>query len=400
MTDDVEYIAECSNGGHELSRPEPQPDEPASRLSTIDEEPSDLTEDTMFIHDEPNWAAADRAATKACLLCARDCMEEITQPDSDLDNRIWEIPFTDEVEALLASHVTGTVIPESFNPEEEYLELCCTVETAKFAYQGDRASRQAELIVTMHGEHLCVRTYTATGTTQTVIQRDDALLTPDEVKTHWSDVMSAIKQELETWVKYGCISRKKRNCARNIIYVKWVIKWKFGQAARSVHESQQTGPANTKRVIRARLTVRGFKDVDARHLDNYVGTSQRYSQRIIVSVAAQNQWDICTTDISKAFLQKGVTYKELAEATGEPLREVNFVLPAYCVAVLRTLPGYEDFHPRTEVFHCEKPGTGCNDAPRCFSLKLAQATRTMCGLKPGTVDGELCMKHVVEAGRP
>ena len=97
---------------------------------------------------------------------------------------------------------------------------------------------------------------------------------------------------------------------------------------------------------------------------------------------------------------QGVTYKELAEATGEPLREVNFVLPAYCVAVLRTLPGYDDFDPRTEVLHCEKPGTGCNDAPRCFSLKPAQVTRTMCGLKPSTVDGELCMKHVVEAGRP
>jgi hypothetical protein len=103
--------------------------------------------------------------------------------------------------------------------------------------------------------------------------------------------------------------------------------------------------------------------------------------------------------ISEAFLQ-GVTYKELAEATGEPLPEVNFVLPVYRVAVLRTLPGYEDFDPITEVFHCEKPGTGCNDAPRCFSLKLAQVTRTMCGLKPSTVDGELCMKHVVEAGRP
>ena len=101
------------------------------------------------------------------------------------------------MEALLANHITGTVIPDSFNPEEEYLELCYTVETAKFAHQGDRESRQAEPITPMHGEHLCVRTYTATGTTQTVIQRDDALLTPDEVKTHWSDVMSAIKQDLE-----------------------------------------------------------------------------------------------------------------------------------------------------------------------------------------------------------
>jgi hypothetical protein len=33
-----------------------------------------------------------------------------------------------------------------------------------------------------------------------VIQRDDALLTPDEVKKHWPEVMSAIKQELETSV--------------------------------------------------------------------------------------------------------------------------------------------------------------------------------------------------------
>ena len=61
----------------ELKTPDPQPDGPSSRLSTIDEEPSDLTEDTMFIHDEPNWEAADKAATEACFLCvvARDCIE-------------------------------------------------------------------------------------------------------------------------------------------------------------------------------------------------------------------------------------------------------------------------------------------------------------------------------------
>ena len=36
MTDDVEYIAERRDGGHRLGTPEPHPDEPASRLSTID----------------------------------------------------------------------------------------------------------------------------------------------------------------------------------------------------------------------------------------------------------------------------------------------------------------------------------------------------------------------------
>ena len=88
-----------------------------------------------------------------------------------------------------------------------------------------------------------------------------------------------------------------------------------------------------------------------------------------------------------------MTYKELAEATGEPLREVNFVLPAYCVAILRNIPGYEDFDPAAEVLHCEKPGIGRNDAPRCFSLKLAMVTQSKCKMKPSTVDPEPCMRH-------
>ena len=62
-----------------------------------------------------------------------------------------------------------------------------------------------------------MRIYASTGTAQTVVQRDDALLTPEEVQKNWPAVMAAIKQELETWVKYGCMSRKKRKLARNII---------------------------------------------------------------------------------------------------------------------------------------------------------------------------------------
>ena len=106
---------------------------------------------------------------------------------------------------------------------------------------------------------------------------------------------------------------------------------------------------------------------------SYAGTSQRYSQRILVSEAVLRGWDLATTDISKALLQ-GITYKELAELTGEPLREVNFYLPAYCIPFLRKIKGYETFDPNTEVLHCDKPGTGCNDAPRCCSLELGKVT--------------------------
>ena len=80
--------------------------------------------------------------------------------------------------------------------------------------------------------------------------------------------------------------------------------------------------------------------MDAQGLENYAGTSQRYSQRILASEIVYHGWDLCTTDITKAFLQ-GVTYKEFAEATGEPLRGVNFV----CAGLLRSC-SQEDSGPR------------------------------------------------------
>ena len=148
----------------------------------------------------------------------------------------------------------------------------------------------------------------------------------------------------------------------------------------------------TRRIIRARLTIRGFKDRDAHDLIRYAGTSQRYSQRMIVSEAANRGWNIVTTDISKAFLQ-GVTYEELAQLTGEPLRDVNFYLPPSSVAVLKQIEGYTTFDPATEVLHSLKPSTGSVDAPRCFHLKLAQIIRNKCKLAPTRTDEEGFILH-------
>ena len=150
--------------------------------------------------------------------------------------------------------------------------------------------------------------------------------------------------------------------------------------------------AKITRIVRSRLCLRGFKDIDRDSVAKYAGTSTRHSQRLVCSEAVLRKWDMATTDISKAFLQ-GVTYKELAELTGEPLRVVHFDLPAYCIPFLRKVPGYEDYDPRTEVLHCDKPGTGCNDAPRCLSLKLAKVTKEMCGMTQCGADGELCFLY-------
>ena len=57
------------------------------------------------------------------------------------------------------------------------------------------------------------------------------------------------------------------------------------------------------------------------------------------------------------------------------------------------MPGWESFDPAKEVIHCLKPGTGCNDAPRCFSLKLAKVTQEICKMTPCITDNELCILH-------
>ena len=107
--------------------------------------------------------------------------------------------------------------------------------------------------------------------------------------------------------------------------VRWVYKWKFDKPTQDITDTSKQ--AEARRVIRARLCLRGFKDLDKDNVAKYAGTSQRHTQRILCSEAVVQQWDIWNTDISKAFLQ-GINYEEHAELTGEPLREVNFYLPA------------------------------------------------------------------------
>ena len=140
--------------------------------------------------------------------------------------------------------------------------------------------------------------------------------------------------------------------AKGIIDCRWAIKRKHEVAAVIVADASKQSGASTvpKRVIRCRLTVRGFEDRDAQNLDSYAGTSQRYSQRPVYSEAAHRGWPTCTTDISKASLQ-GVTYEEQSSLTGEPIREVNFHLPGNCVSIMKQVPGFEDSNEQAEVLH-------------------------------------------------
>eukprot|EP00959_Pyramimonas_sp_CCMP1952_P096882 2025102-Pyramimonas_sp.AAC.1 len=75
----------------------------------------------------------------------------------------------------------------------------------------------------------------------------------------------------------------------------------------------------------------------------FSGTARRPSQRLLASTAACNkQWNVASFDVNMAFL-KGLTYQELAEATGQKERVVCFTLPHGLATVLRTLLGFEHY---------------------------------------------------------
>ena len=191
---------------------------------------------------------------------------------------------------IAANQRAGLPLTDGCHIEETFVEIHFAGTATKLVHARPREPRVGEIIV---------QQIFLTGVRRTVVQRDDDTLTAEELRIHAKEVAAAMLKELLTWAKLKCFSRRLRKDAKNIIDCRWVIKWKHEVSATSVADaSQQSGErASTKRVIRARLTVRGFKDRDAHHLDSYAGTSQRYSQRLVCSEAAHRGWPICTTDI-------------------------------------------------------------------------------------------------------
>ncbi|CAE7308690.1 RE2, partial [Symbiodinium pilosum] len=227
-------------------------------------------------------------------------------------------------------------------------------------------------------EHVEWRFY-QNHTRKAVIERTDDLLTSQEKIEHAAEVTQAILDELRTWQSFKCFTRRAKKSAPCVIDVKWVLKWKHIKGVRR---------------IRARLCLRGFKETGADDQSNYAATASCYSQRVLASECVLKDWVIASSDVPKAFLQ-GVSYQELAEVTGKPERDVCFELTGEGLACLQMLPEFSSFNPRTEVLHCLKPGTGCRDAPKSFSVQLRKITKQY-GFVCSTVDPELEMLYASE----
>ena len=127
----------------------------------------------------------------------------------------------------------------------------------------------------------------ASGVKHAVVQKDVDLLTADDYRTHAREVVAAIYEELVTWHNHGCFERCPRRGAKNILDIRWVGKFKMVKSA--------ADPSKLTKIIRMRMTLRGFKDWDAHLLVTYAGTSQRVSQRLLASEAATRGWPMATS---------------------------------------------------------------------------------------------------------
>ena len=255
----------------------------------------------------------------------------------------------------------------------QYVELCFTDDMAPVVL-GEHQHLQ-------EGEVATMRVYISADQKRTVVVKEDDLLSKKELEQNAKEVADATISEIKTWIGYKCFKKCFLKDARNVMTSRYVAKWKW--------VLQPDG--KWLRLIRMRMCLRGFMDLEAFSLDTFSGTAKRSSQRILASEAAcHSDWIIASLDIDKAFLQ-GFTYKELAEATGEKERKVCFRLPPGSAAYLRKFPGFEDFDESIHCLESIKPGTGTKDAPRAFSLKLRKTTQAV-GLRSTSFDPEFEVK--------
>jgi len=253
-----------------------------------------------------------------------------------------------------SSHVstgvfTGARVARDSPPGEIVAEMALGGELKDWVYPSGPHRRKK-----LKRDEVYVVRYYHSGQSEVVVEREMNILSLDEARANEVEVRRAIFDELQRWNSLKGFQRYPKAKARNVIDSRWVIKWKM---------------VDGKRVIRARLTARGFKDAQAQEVSTFAGTATRWGQRLVNLMCAQNKWTLFSADIGQAFL-RGLTFEQIDSMEGEIHRDVQITVPPGSVPVLRELNGYETFDPTCEVLQMLRGGFGLKDAPRLWQKML------------------------------
>ena len=108
------------------------------------------------------------------------------------------------------------------------------------------------------------------------IEREHNVLTREEALVNAEKCRESMVQELQRWIKHKSWCRTAKHGQKNILRSKWVLKWKAVE--------------NAEKKIKARLVAQGF--LDTQLTSNYAGTSTKWSQRILITVAVNRGWTL------------------------------------------------------------------------------------------------------------
>ena len=199
-----------------------------------------------------------------------------------------------------------------------------------------------------------------TGKSKRMIEKAFDILTAKEIRENWTAVEEAYRKEVKSYKDNATYKISKKEMIANICSSKWVVKWK----------STPEG-----RIIKARLTIRGFEDLQ-HDLSTFSSTASRWGQRIICSVAVQRSWPVFTADVATAFLQ-GLTFTELAKLSGTETRSIAFVPPTGSERYFQELES--KYVPGRDVLELLKPAYGLKDAPKAWRTRLVQVLESTGG---------------------
>ncbi|CAK0813698.1 unnamed protein product, partial [Prorocentrum cordatum] len=285
---------------------------------------------TVIMEPEGDDGDSDSDATQEYLFASwQHLKEQAALPAIDTECAQSDFFFA----APDADHVSEAVEDDSSNSRPDCVEIGIGAPLMYWVHPEVEHIRRPG-----SGEIYILRVYN-TGKRETVVEREMNVLTLEEARAHEVEVRQAMKDQ-----------------ATNIIDSRWVLKWK---------------EIDGKKQVRARLTVRGFKDMQSPELSTFAGTTTRWGQRLVNQVTAQRKWRLFSADISQAFL-RGLTFEQVAAMDGEVKRKVQFTTPPGSIPVLRQLEGYEDYNPVTEVLLLLRCGFGLKDAPRLWQVMSKQ----------------------------
>ena len=176
--------------------------------------PESATE--YLVHDDPEW--------QAVLNSLRDDWTSVLEEAPPAEDQEPMVPARLPLEYLQQSYLDMEVRPpEKLEPMDE------ESSTAELAIYPPMTNTVPDAPYVGPNEMLVYKTSKQSGTRRLITQRDDDLLTPEEVRLRWREVEVAMLKELRTWAELKCFSRKPRHQASNIIDVRWVLKNKWEQ---------------------------------------------------------------------------------------------------------------------------------------------------------------------------